>query len=61
LRGEAYNIFNHVSFTAVDTTAKFDTGTSATGTGGLVTASTFGQVTDDRGPRILQLSGRITF
>ncbi len=61
LRGEAYNVFNHVSFTAVDTTAKFDTGTSATGTGGLVAASTFGQVTDDRGPRILQLSGRITF
>lgn len=61
LRGEAYNIFNHVSFNTVDTTAKFDTGTGATGTGALVSSSTFGQVTDDRGPRILQLSGRITF
>jgi hypothetical protein len=57
LRGEAYNIFNHPSFTVVDTTAQFDT--TATGNGR--PSGTFGQVKDDRGPRILQLSGRITF
>lgn len=60
LRGEAYNVFNHVSFNKVDTTAHFDTSTT-TGTGQPTASSTFGQVTADRGARILQLSGRITF
>jgi len=57
LRGEAYNVFNHVSFTVVDTQASFDTTASGNGR----PSGTFGQVKDDRGPRILQLSGRITF
>jgi hypothetical protein len=60
LRGEAYNAFNHVSFNKLDTTAHFDTST-ATGNGQPTASSTFGQVIGDRGARILQLSGRITF
>jgi hypothetical protein len=60
LRGEAYNIFNHVSFNKLDTTAHFDTSTT-TGNGQPTASSTFGQVTGDRGAGILQLSGRITF
>jgi hypothetical protein len=58
-RVEAYNVFNHVSFTDVDTTYTFDTGTSALGA--LKSGTTFGQVNKERGPRRLQLTGRITF
>lgn len=75
LRCEAYNVFNHPSFTMgrVDNplTADFDTSSSCTGaaasdpicgSGRIKSSSTFGQVTGERyGPRILQLSGRITF
>lgn len=75
LRCEAYNVFNHPSFTMgrVDQnlTADFDSSTSCTGaaasdpncgSGRIKTNSTFGQVTGERyGPRVLQLSGRITF
>jgi len=57
LRGEAYNVFNHPSFTVVDTTAQFDTTQAGNGR----PSGTFGQVKDDRGPRILQISGRVTF
>lgn len=75
LRGEAYNVFNHPSFTMgrVDKplTADFDTSSSCTGaaasdpncgSGHIRTNSSFGEVTGERyGPRVLQLSGRITF
>jgi hypothetical protein len=56
LRCEAYNIFNHVSFNKVQNTATFDTKT------GLLTSNgNFGALTDDRGARILQLVGKISF
>jgi hypothetical protein len=75
LRAEAYNVFNHPSFTMgrVDNalTADFDSSSSCTGaaasdprcgSGKIRSASTFGQVTGMRfGPRVLQLSGRISF
>jgi hypothetical protein len=75
LRCEAYNVFNHPSFTMgrIDNalTANFDTRSSCTGaaasdpkcgSGKISSTSTFGQVTGERfGPRVLQLSGRITF
>jgi hypothetical protein len=78
LRAEAYNVFNHPSFTMgrVDNplTADFDTSSSCAvdstgtaldpkcGSGKIRSTSTFGQVTGERfGPRVLQLSGRITF
>jgi hypothetical protein len=47
LRGEAYNALNHTNWQAVGTTA--------------TTASSFGQVTSTRDPRILQVAGKITF
>jgi hypothetical protein len=56
LRGEAYNVFNHVNFSAVQNTASFNPQT-----GQLVNNSNFGAFTSDRGPRILQLVGKITF
>jgi hypothetical protein len=70
LRVEAYNIFNHVSFNGVNTTADFDTASSCSGTAaadprcgsGLIRSnSTFGQVNSERNPRRLQLSARLTF
>jgi hypothetical protein len=56
LRCEAYNVFNHVSFNAMQNTATF----SPT-TGQLTSTGNFGALTGDRGPRILQLVGKITF
>lgn len=56
LRCEAYNVFNHVSFNAVNNTAAFNSAT-----GQLTTNGNFGAVTGDRGPRILQLVGKISF
>jgi hypothetical protein len=56
LRCEAYNIFNHVSFSAMQNTATF-----SNTTGQLTNTSNFGALTDDRGARILQLVGKITF
>jgi hypothetical protein len=56
LRAEAYNVFNHVSFTTVQDKASFDPST-----GQLVSNGNLGTLTDDRGPRILQLVGKITF
>jgi hypothetical protein len=74
LRGEAYNVFNHPSFTISNSgapvTADFDTRSGCTGAAandpvcgsGLVSStSTFGQINGERQARILQLSGRITF
>ena len=58
IRAEAYNVFNHASFNMVDTTVRFD----ATSTPGSPQISpTFGQLTGDRGPRTMQLSGRFNF
>lgn len=59
IRAEAYNIFNHVSFNGANGTLDFDYSTS--GVGQLKTTSTFGQVTGERGARVLQLSGRFAF
>jgi hypothetical protein len=59
-RVEAYNVFNHVSFTGVDTTYTFDTSADK-GLGQLKSGTSFGQVNGERGPRRLQLTGRITF
>jgi hypothetical protein len=75
LRGEAYNVFNHPSFTistnpATPVTADFDTTSGCTGaaandpvcgSGLIKSTSTFGQINGERQARILQLSGRITF
>jgi hypothetical protein len=76
VRVEAYNVFNHPSFTMTDSssshdlTADFDTRSTCTGASlndpvcgsGLISSgSVFGQVNGERGARILQLSGRITF
>ena len=59
MRCEAYNVFNHVSFTGVDSTAQFKY--DSTGTPGKQQSDTFGQLTGELGPRQLQLAGRITF
>jgi hypothetical protein len=74
LRGEAYNVFNHPSFTIAagktNTVANFDTSTKCTGAAasdpvcgsGLIRSnSTFGQIDGERGARKLQVSARITF
>ncbi len=55
LRGEAYNIFNHPSFTQVDNNLVFNATTGAQ------TSTTLGNLNKDQDPRILQLSGRISF
>jgi hypothetical protein len=54
LRCEAYNVFNHVSFNAVQNTATYSNTTGQLTPG-------FGALTGDRGPRILQLVGKIMF
>ncbi len=46
LRGEGFNVLNHTNWAVVTTSA---------------TSSTFGQVTQSRDPRILQVGGKITF
>jgi hypothetical protein len=64
IRGEAYNVFNHVSFDQVgdsSNAATLDYDYSTTGNGALKSTSTFGQVAGERGARILQLSGRFSF
>jgi hypothetical protein len=57
-RWEAYNIFNHPSWSAVNSTATF-----ATNAAGLTsqTNSQFGQVTSDISPRVMQGALRIQF
>lgn len=56
LRCEAYNVFNHVSFDAMQNTATYN----AT-TGQLTSTGNFGALTSERGARILQLVGKISF
>jgi hypothetical protein len=46
-RAEAFNTFNHTNWATIGTTA--------------TTASTFGQVTATRDPRILQIAGKLNF
>ena len=55
VRVEAYNVFNHPSFTTVDNTAVFDNQT------GLQKSTTFGNLTNDDQPRIMQLAARFNF
>jgi hypothetical protein len=57
LRCEAYNVFNHVSFNAVQNTATFNPTTGQLD----LSKTNFGALTNDRGPRTLQLVGKITF
>jgi hypothetical protein len=59
IRAEAYNIFNHASFNGVTSTLDYDY--TSSGVGALNTTSSFGQVSGERGARILQLSGRFSF
>jgi hypothetical protein len=53
-RWEAYNVFNHTQFNAIDVAGKFDPS-------GKQTNPTFGQVTSTRLPRVMQGSLRFTF
>jgi hypothetical protein len=59
LRAEAYNIFNHPSFNGVTSTLDYDY--TSSGVGALKSTSSFGMVSGERGARVLQLSGRISF
>jgi len=77
VRAEAYNIFNHPSFTMSNSgtnppalTADFDTSSGCTGaaandpacgSGLIKSSSVFGKIDGERGARVMQLSGRITF
>jgi len=54
-RWEAYNVFNHSQFSAVNTAALFNTTTGAQ------TNAAFGQITAARNPRIMQGSLRVSF
>jgi hypothetical protein len=49
LRGEAFNFFNHVNFTGLDANT------------GDIASNTFGKVSSTRPPRLIQLSGKITW
>jgi hypothetical protein len=51
---ESYNTFNHPEFDGVNSNATF----AADGT---ETDTTFGQINDSNGPRVLQLAVRINF
>ncbi|MEO8593742.1 MAG: carboxypeptidase-like regulatory domain-containing protein [Candidatus Solibacter sp.] len=53
-RWELYNVFNHVSFTAVNTAAQFDNSNKQIN-------PLFGALTRDRAPRQMQLSLRLSF
>jgi hypothetical protein len=56
LRGDMFNAFNHPQFSAVNTSASFDPTTGAQLNTG------FGQLTsDNQGPRVVQLSMRVSF
>src|SRR5579872_4868495 len=55
LRFEGYNLFNHTQFSGVNTSAQFNPST------GQQVNLSFGQLNADRGPRIIQVSARVTF
>src|SRR5207247_1700950 len=52
LRWEVYNLFNHLQFNAVNTTARFDAQ-------GNQVNQLFGQVTSARTPRVMQVAVRV--
>ena len=54
LRWEVYNLFNHLQFNAVNTTARFDAQ-------GNQVNQLFGQVTSARTPRVMQVAVRVVF
>ena len=54
LRGEFYNAFNHAQWSTVNAAAKFDANLNQINT-------LFGQVTADRGPRVIQFAMRVSF
>jgi hypothetical protein len=49
LRGEAFNFLNHANFTGLDSNT------------GDIASNTFGKVSGTRSPRLIQLSGKITW
>jgi len=53
-RGEFYNTFNHAQWSGVNAAAKFDNNLNQINT-------LFGQVTSDRGPRVIQFALRVGF
>jgi hypothetical protein len=54
-RWEAYNVFNHTQYSAINTAARYDLTTGAQ------VNTLFGQVTSTRAPRVMQGSLRFTF
>ncbi len=54
LRGEFYNAFNHAQWSTVNSAAQFNAA-------GQQVNALFGQVTADRGPRVIQFALRISF
>jgi len=54
IRWEIFNLFNHASFTSVNTSAQFDSN-------GNQINSLFGALTADRAPRQMQASLRLSF
>ena len=54
IRGEAFNGLNHPNFLPPNTAF-------VPGTNGLNSSSTFGQITSDRGPRVIQVATKIIF
>jgi hypothetical protein len=54
IRGEAFNALNHPNFLPPNTTF-------VPGTNGLNSSSTFGEITSDRGPRVLQVAMKLIF
>jgi hypothetical protein len=54
IRGETFNGLNHPNFLPPNTTF-------VPGTNGLNSSSTFGQITSDRGPRVIQVATKLIF
>ena len=54
LRSEFYNAFNHAQWSTVNAAAKFDNNLNQINT-------LFGQVTADRGPRVIQFAMKVSF
>jgi hypothetical protein len=54
IRGEAFNGLNHANFLPPNTTF-------VPGTNGLNSSSTFGEITSDRGPRVVQIAMKLIF
>ena len=54
IRGEAFDAFNHPNFLPPNTTF-------VPGTNGFNSSSTFGEITSDRGPRVVQVAMKLIF